>query len=168
MQDQCRRAIEHLSMHLQGRESNNVDAAIAHIQSCQYCLQNVGYLIRASSIAEEDTLSCDPCEELLPEYYDAVLDGHADEARWRPVVLHLQLCPHCAAAYAEIADMFAIGDGERGEEPPMYPTPQVALLRPVPAAPQAIHQRWWGWNNLGWLVVTFSEELLRSLPAPPQ
>jgi hypothetical protein len=170
MQDQCRSAIEHLSAHLEGRASQpaDVEAAIAHIRSCQDCLRNVEYLMRASSIAEEDILSCGPCQDLLPDYHHAVLDGHTDQARWRPVALHLQLCPHCEAAYAEIADMFAIGDGERGEEPPIYPTPQLPFLRPKPAAAQQTQQPWWHWNQFGRLVIAFSEELLRSLPPPPQ
>jgi hypothetical protein len=124
--------------------------------------------MRASSIAEEDPLSCGPCQDLLPEYHDAVLDGRTGEARWHPVALHLQLCPHCAAAYAEIADMFAIADGVRGEEPPIYPAPQLAFLRPKPAASQPAQQRWWHWNQLGRLVIALSDELLRGLPSPQQ
>jgi hypothetical protein len=170
MQDECRSAIEHLSVHLEGRASQptDVEAAIAHIRSCQDCLLSVNQLMRASSIAEEDILNCGPCQDLLPDYYDAVQDGHADQALWRSVALHLQLCPHCEAVYAEITDMFAIADGKHGEEPPIYPTPQLSFLPTKRDKAEQAKQPWWHWNPLGQLVIALSEELLRSLPPPPR
>lgn len=170
MRDECRRAIEHLSMHLAGSESQPVEvrAAIAHIQSCQECLRNTQALLQALSITEEDTLSCAACQELLPDYHHALSEGQADAARWHPLARHLQVCPHCAIVYAELAAMVAIGDDDQAEAPAAYPTPQLSFLRPKPAITPTGQQAWWHWNQQGRLVITPSAELLRSLPPPPQ
>jgi hypothetical protein len=128
----CRAAIEHLLAYLDDPKLHRAEAdvAISHIRTCPYCESRVGHLIRALITDEEDPLTCQECQDLLPDYLQAEREGQAHEERWHAVALHLETCPHCAAEYATLSDLVALAYGERGVEPPRYPVPKLAFLHP--------------------------------------
>jgi hypothetical protein len=159
----CRAAIEHLLAYLENPNLHRAeaDAAIGHISKCPHCESRVGHLIRALTTDEEDLLTCQEFQELLPDYLQAEAEGWTHERRWRPVAFHLETCPHCSAEYATLSDLIELAYGERGEEPPHYPTPDLSFLRPEPFKIP------WRLDELvGCLIIEFSAELLRALQSP--
>lgn len=160
---ECRMAIEHLLVYLDQPDSPSVEleAALRHIGGCSFCERHVGYLTRALTITEEDSLTCRECEELLPEYFQADTDGQASGVRWQPVTRHLATCPHCAEAYAAITDLTALAFGEKSADPlPRY-TPNLSFLgekkQPLPQ---------WRLDELGRLFIQFSAEFIRAWQSP--
>ncbi|MEM7131087.1 MAG: zf-HC2 domain-containing protein [Chloroflexota bacterium] len=57
----------------------------------------------------EDTLTCNECEERLPEYVNAQLLTGELSPEYSEVERHLQLCPHCASIYAVFSDQVREG-----------------------------------------------------------
>lgn len=159
---ECRLAIEHLLVYMEnpGMHHAEAETAIGHISTCPHCAYRVEHLIRALAMDEEDRLTCQACQGLLPDYFEAERLGQAHTERWRPVILHLEICPHCAAAYAALHDIAALAEGQRGAEPPHYPTPDLSFLR------AAAVQVPWRLDELGRLVVELSAELVRALRSP--
>ena len=128
---ECRKAMEQLWAYLENPDLYRAEAetAIRHVSLCPHCGRKMEHFIRALTIDEEDRLTCQECQALLPDYLQAERDGQAGGARWRPVVLHLEVCPHCSEEYATLSELLELAHGERGEEPPDYPVPDLSFLR---------------------------------------
>lgn len=124
------------------------------------------YLMRALNAHAEDQLTCQECQNRLPDYIVAVQNDQTDAACWRPVLLHLTTCPHCAAVYADLIALMALAEGEEGIPPDHVPIPDLTFLNPVrdmaSSAPKP-----WHWNDLGHMVITFSADLIRMLHMSP-
>lgn len=164
----CRLAIEQLLAYWENpdRHRAQADAAISHISKCPHCEGRIGYLVRALTTDEEDSLTCQECQDLLPDYLGAEVEGQTHKARWRPVAFHLETCPHCSAEYATLSDLLELAHGGRGEEPPDYPAPDLSFLRQEEdrlPQPTGIP---WRLDELGRLIIEFSAELLRTLQPP--
>ncbi|NJN66066.1 MAG: hypothetical protein HC884_04785 [Chloroflexaceae bacterium] len=142
---------------------SEVDEAIAHICASPATMRRVGHLVRALLIPEEDQLTCEECQDELPEYVQVQEEGRATAPRWRPVALHLDLCPHCTEMYGELRDLVTFAESEQGENPPAYPTFSMPFLQST--TPQ---KRTWRLDDLGRLIIAFSADLLRTLPPPAQ
>lgn len=167
----CRMAVEYLLAYLEDPNQHRaeVDAAITHIRTCSDCQSRVGYLLRALTTTEEDTLTCQECEDLLPEYLHAETIGQATGVRWRPVARHLDMCPHCSAEFADLFEMYALAYGEAGgETPPSYPAVDLSFLREkkveLPASQGDIRSHYL--DELGHLIIQFSAELINSWQPP--
>ena len=165
----CRAALGHLVAYLEDSESHRAElvSAFSHIQGCPHCESRIGHLVRALAMDKEDRLTCQECEDLLPEYLQAEIDGQAEEEQWGLVAYHLQTCPRCSEAYATLSDLLELAYGERGEEPPCYPTPDLSFLGgsgSIPSQPVSVH---WHLDEWGRLIIEFSAELLRTLRLPP-
>lgn len=163
----CRMAIEHLLTYLDQPDLHQAElnAALRHIAACRSCERRTGYLVRALNTPEEDTLTCRECEELLPEYYQAEIEGQAAGARWRPVARHLATCPHCSAAYATLTDLSALAFGERGASPPSYPPLDLSFLSEKKAeSPQSMSL--WRLDEWGRLLIQLSDELIHAWQPP--
>jgi tetratricopeptide (TPR) repeat protein len=162
----CHAAIEQLLDYWENPDQHRAeaDAAISHIKKCPHCESRMGHLIRALTTDEEDSLTCQECQDLLADYLQAEAEGWAHEERWRPVAFHLETCPHCSAAYASLSDLIALAYGERGEEPPRYPVPELSFLRQDrPPQPVSIPRRL---DELGRLIIEFFAEFVRALQPP--
>lgn len=165
---ECRRAIAQVRAYLEAGDAqpSAPDAALRHLHGCPHCSSSMQHLLRAIAAKDEDPLTCAACQDTLPEYHLALMDGVADQATWQPVRRHLATCPACAATYDALADLANLAFGEQAVEPPSYPTPALPFLRPAPT-PDAQHA--WSVNDLGQLIIQFSADLLRRLAAtPPQ
>lgn len=168
----CHTAVEALLAYLdrsgshvrssRGDREDSVADAISHITHCPQCERRVGHLIRALVSDKDDLLTCQECEDLLPEYMQAEEMGEASGARWRAMAFHLETCPHCSAAHAKLGEFAELAWGERGEEPAQYPVPDLSFLRSTKSASRVP----WRINEWGSLVIEFSSELLRSLRPP--
>lgn len=161
-------AVERLLAYLEDPDLHRAEAeaAVSHMSECPYCEGRIAHLIRALTTQEEDRLACQECQDLLPEYLQAEMDGRAHEVQWRPVALHLETCSHCSAVYASLRDLAELADGRRGREPPHYPVPELSFLRAEGAPePQPLKVPW-RLDELGRLVIEFSAGLVRALRAP--
>ena len=80
--------------------------------------RNADRLIRSLlTTDEEDEMTCQECEAVLPEYLLAEREGTSNLARWRSVALHLTLCPHCANELSETSELMALGLGSAVSSP---------------------------------------------------
>lgn len=157
----CRLAIESLRAALNGTaEAGALDEAIQHVQGCPLCRRRLGHLAAALARAEEDQFNCGACQELLPEYLLARDAGQAGAARWRPVAVHLRICPHCAAAEDELAALVALPDADEEAD-----VARPAASPEQPRGPQAAGSPW-TLDSLGRLVIALSAELLRAFQPP--
>lgn len=136
----CREVIEAFEAFLDDPEARRSEIAeeLAHFRTCPACRGRARHLIRllASEAVDEDDLTCQGCDDLLPGYLTAEALGDADAPAWARVVRHLAACPRCAAAYASLASLVALAYGESGAEPPSYPAPSLSFFRSrEPATP---------------------------------
>ena len=163
----CQLAVERLLAGLKepARQRRTLELAIDHMQICPYCQSNLEYLVQALMTREEDRLTCRECQELLPEYLQAELEGRAHEERWRPIALHLEACSQCAAVYAALHDLAALAEGRRGTEPPHYPTPDLSFLEAGRATSPALPRIPWR-LEAGRLIIEFTAELVYALQSP--
>lgn len=166
---ECRLAIEQLLAYLEDPDLHRAEAdtAMGHIRECPHCEGRIGHLVRALNADEEDRLTCQECEDRLPDYLQAETEGHADEARWRPVAFHLKTCPHCSTTYAALADLAALAYGEGGVEPPHYPVPELPFLPTKKAKPPQPAKVPWHLDELGRLIIELSTELVHAFQPPP-
>jgi hypothetical protein len=165
---ECRLAIERVWAYLEDPEGQRaaLTAAISHMGACPRCESRIGHLVRALAAGEEDRLTCQECEALLPEYLQAEMEGQAGETQWHPVTLHLETCPHCAEVYAALLDLTRLADGKAGAEPPGYPVPEFPFLHSREATTPPPLKAPWRLDDLGRLVIEFSAELVRTLQSP--
>ncbi len=161
---ECWPIIERLAAYLDapGADRAALDAIISHMNKCPYCESGVGRLIRALAVGEGDQLTCQECQELLPAYIQAEMDGYAHEEQWRPVVLHLEACSHCSEVYAALTDLMRLAYGDTGVEPPHYPSPALPFLQAGENAPRPPDVNW-RLDEWGRLIIRFSAELMRTL-----
>jgi hypothetical protein len=167
---ECDKALEQVSAYLENPDLHHAElqAALSHIRACPYCAQRIGHLIRALTTEEADGLSCQECQDHLPDYLVAEANQQADAAQWHPVALHLQTCPHCSAAYATLAHLTELAEGRRGVEPAHYPIPRLPFLQDKQTgSPQTVRIPW-RWDEGGRLVIEFSAELLQTLQSSTQ
>jgi hypothetical protein len=155
---ECQAAVERVTAYLANPQAADaeLDTALEHIRECPDCSSRIGYLVRALHTDAVDRLNCQVCEQRLPEYAAMTAAERAGRSG-RAIALHLALCPHCAAVYADLADLVALAEGARGQEPPAYPQPDLAFLGPAPIG---------SLDALGRLVIAFSADLLRTLRMP--
>ncbi|MBN1584734.1 MAG: hypothetical protein JXA89_28770 [Anaerolineae bacterium] len=162
----CHTAVETLLAYLDDSDSHirqgAVSDAISHITHCAECEKKVGHLVRAWTAGKEDLLTCQDCEDLLLEYIQAEESGKVDGPRWRAMVYHLETCPHCSAAHAELGEFVALAWGEQGKESTHYPIPDLSFLPPA----KDMSRLRWQINEWGRVVIELSSELLRSLQPP--
>ena len=129
----CRTAIAQLEAFLETPRARPVEIADAlnHIRECPACQRRMGHLVRLveGEMLDEDLLTCQACEDLLPGYLTAEGLGAGGAAEWTDVRRHLAACPHCTAVYASLADLAALAYGNRGLEPPRTPEPNLSFLR---------------------------------------
>jgi hypothetical protein len=118
------------------------------------------------STTEADALTCQECEELLPEYFQAETEGQVATPRWRPVARHLAMCPYCAAEYATLSDLSALAYGERGAEPRPYPEPNLSFLGPKKAKSLQSVKPFWRLDERGRLLIQFSAEFVNAWQPP--
>lgn len=164
----CRLAIEQLLAYLENPDLHRAaaDAALSHIGKCPHCENRIRYLIRAVTTDEEDSLTCQECQDLLPDYLQAEARGRTHEEQWHPVAFHLETCPHCSAEHATLSELLELAHGERGEEPPRYPVPDLSFLRRrKDRPPQPISIRW-HLDEFSRLIIELSADLLRALQLP--
>jgi hypothetical protein len=161
---ECRVATERFMAYLEHPDLHRAeaDAAMEHIRACLYCERRLGYFIRALAMAEEDELTCQACQDALPDFVQAGQEGQAGEAHWRRVARHLETCPHCSAEYVLLMDGIELAFGEQGVEPPRFPRPDLSFLR----AERQTARRAWRMDELGRLIIEFSAGLLRALQPP--
>lgn len=163
----CRQVTEDLLKFIRNPDLplEEVDAAMEHFRTCAACRRKLGSFGRALATSETDRLTCGQCQDQLPGYLYATQTEQADRAQWRPVVLHLATCPHCADVYAELSALHALAESARGAEPVAYAAPQLAFLQKKRARTT---RRPWRLDRLGRLVIAFSAELLGALQPAPQ
>lgn len=150
---ECRLAIERLQAALGGAApADALGTALGHFQSCPLCRARLAQLGGALASVEEDALSCRHCQERLPELLLARQAGQADTPEWRPVLVHLRTCPHCAEALAELAELAEL-PGADAEQPAVRQRGQLPVAG----------ERHWTLDGLGRLMITLSAELLRAL-----
>lgn len=164
----CRAAIEQLLAYWEnpGQHRVEIGAAVGHISKCPHCENRMGHLVRALASDEEDSLTCQQCQDLWPDYLQAEAEGQAHKARWRSVAFHLETCPHCLAEYVALSDLLELAHGERGGEPPHYPVPDLSFLHREPGRPPQPTSIPWRLDELGRLIIEFSARLLRALQLP--
>jgi hypothetical protein len=167
---ECRKAIEQLLAYVENPELDRTGAetAIRHLSTCPDCERKMAHFLRALSTEKEDRLTCQECQDLLPDYVQAETEGQAHAKRWHPVAFHLETCPHCSAEYAALTELIELAYGERGEEPPHYPVPELSFLRQKKDKLLQPARRFWRLDELGRLIIEFSTELLRALGPPTQ
>jgi len=164
----CRAAIEHLLAYWENPDLHRAEAeaAFSHIGKCAHCERRMRYLMRALATDEEDLMTCQECQDLLPEYLQAEGAGRAHEAQWHLVVFHLETCPHCSAEYATLSELLELAHGEQGVEPPRYPVPDLSFLGRAKGRPPQPVSIPWRLTELGHLVIEFSAEVLRAFQMP--
>ena len=164
----CRAAIEHLLAYWENPDLHRaeVEAAFSHIGKCAHCKRRMRYLMRALAADEEDLMTCQECQDLLPEYLQAEAEGRADDAQWHLVAFHLETCPHCSAECATLSELLELAHRERGEEPPRYPVPDLSFLRRAKDGPPQPLSIPWRLDELGHLIIEFSAEVLRAFQMP--
>jgi hypothetical protein len=165
---ECQKARADIAAFLENidQKHSQVEAAISHMSACSDCLRSANYLLKAVIVAEEDDLTCEDCQEQLPEYLFAQISGLPADPAWRAIELHLSVCARCAKIAAELAELSAFGDRTSGVEPPAYPKPELSFLRAESMVPQPVQARWWQQDQIGRLLITLSEDLLHILQPP--
>ncbi len=161
----CRTVIEGLLTYLKdpNRDPTVLDAIVHHVSTCPRCERKMEQFLRALAMDEEDLLTCQACQALLPEYLQAETRGQAEEARWHPVAVHLETCPYCSAEYVALLEMLDLAYGEGEREPPHYPEPKLPFLQAELTKEPPESGRAWYQDALGRLIIEFSAELLRAL-----
>jgi hypothetical protein len=164
----CRVAVEHLLAYWENPDLHRAEAqaALSHIGKCPHCERRMGYLVRALAADEEDLMTCQECQDLLPEYLQVEAEGRADDAQWHLVAFHLETCPHCSAEYAQLSKLLELAHGERGEEPPRYPVPDLSFLRRKQERPPQSDNIFWRLDELGHMIVGLSADVLRAFQMP--
>lgn len=127
--DQATGLLRRLASGDQAGEADSVAALLDHLADCPACLEEVAVLATAASGAPSRLLNeiygehgCALVERLLPEWAQLQLDGgdpaERDPAAWR----HLQSCPACRDALAELRGLLeAAVQGELGPLPSAQP-----------------------------------------------
>lgn len=117
--------------------------------------KNLTHLRRALAGASEDQMTCAACEGDLPDYAQAVVDGHHMATAWQAISRHIESCPHCSQEVELLVAMLHNLYEELPDEP-VLPTlePDLTFLQPtpVPSTP------WWR-DALGQVVIALAAVL---------
>ena len=129
----CHEAIEAFEGFLNAPEErrSGIAGALDHLSGCPACREQAGRLVRllAAGTADEDVLTCEACQEVLPGFLAAESLGECSGPECDRVRRHLEACPHCAAAHTSLAGLLSLAHGDSGAEPPRYPGPDLSFLR---------------------------------------
>lgn len=85
----------------------------------------------------EDTLTCDQCQAILPDYVSATVGvGAAALAPTEQVAVeyHLALCPHCTAAHQQVQAWFSQSLSDTIPTASPYPDFDLTFLTPQPTS----------------------------------
>ena len=108
---------------------------------------------------------CHLVRELLPEYATAEALGQAPEDLYPGVAAHLSRCLMCRAELNELRELILAAYTGRIEPAAAYPEADLSFLPRREPAAQAPEQAW-RIDDLGRLVVSFSQALLSALRQP--
>ena len=144
-----------------GSSSSYAGAAtrsIEHLATCDICQDRLHSLVGALD-GEEDALTCDDCQAEIPDLVQARLMG---ETYVRKVLLdrHLTACSYCAGQYAELLSLMQKDSEGVVTTPQHIPSPDLSFL-----PERGFSARM---NDLGQLVVDFSQGLLQALVLPTE
>jgi uncharacterized protein YbaR (Trm112 family) len=158
----CIQAAEILSAYLEDPNWHRAEAtaAISHVAACPDCRHNMDSLLQALAAEGEDQMNCDECETLLPEYLLAEEDGKSQQDRWRPLALHLLVCPHCSSEHTALSAMARMELEERGAEPARYPVPDLSFLSDARKKTAQSQADFWHLDELGRLIIRLATALL--------
>jgi len=164
----CSTAVQLLQNYLdQPNENGHLESFIQHSSACQTCSLDSSTILETLRIEAVDTITCQACEERLPEYMQAESEGVEGEAGWFAVTLHLKTCPHCMSEYESLRELIPLSTDDSSLVSILFPTPDLSFLKQgKPSHPRAAADFWY-LNDLGRLVVNFSAELLASLELRP-
>ena len=109
--------------------------------------------------------TCRACEDGLYAYAEAVLDNADADARFPSMRPHLDECPTCQTALAEMLALLEMERSGQMQEPPVSARYDFSDL-PVAPAPTEPAPRFWRFDELGRLIIQFSAELLQSWQPP--
>ena len=159
---ECRLAIEQLQTHLEDPENNHdkEKAALRHMLACSHCNHRMEYLVQAITTNEDDRLTCQQCQALLPYYLHEEPSQREEEPEWGLVTLHLKTCPHCANDYEILSRLTALAFDELEEEPLRYPEPDLSFLRSKPVEIP------WRFDKVGHLIIELTADLVRAWQTP--
>src|SRR6266545_2497958 len=90
------------------------------------------HLWRALKSEEVDRLTCQACQNRLPEYLLAETNQKTNLPQWRAMRLHLAICPVCSQARDELVELAEAGEGRPGLAPSFTPRPRLSFLSPRP------------------------------------
>lgn len=118
----------------------------------------------ALTSGQDDSLSCQACEEQLADYVDAEQQGQQHHPQFGRLRRHLQQCPHCAAGYRELRALAELAYGEPLAAPARQPSFDFSFLAAAHNKPAhnkpAVRSFWW--DDAGRFVLQLSQELLGS------
>ena len=164
----CSTAVQLLQNHLdQPDENGHLETLIHHSASCQACSFDSSYLLEALRAEAVDNITCQACEERLPEFVLAESEGVEAVHSWLTVTLHLKTCPHCAAEYEALRELVALSTDDVSSAPVRYPAPDLSFLKQRGISLPQVSGGFWYLNELGRLVINFSTELLAALELRP-
>jgi len=103
--------------------------------------------------------------EAMPEYAARRALGQQPDLSPPEAAGHLDSCAVCRSELAELAELTEAAYGGLLEPAPAYPKPSLAFLGTCPTPPDPAEQPGL-LDQLGRLVISFSEQLLASLQAP--
>jgi hypothetical protein len=118
---------------------------------------------RRLQAALADELTCADCQARLAEYARVGDLATPLSSELQAVAQHLAHCEVCSADYAALLALSRAGEADDLAETPV-PEPDLSFL---PSAGPTRAGFGWRWDDLGRLIVQFSQELLRAF-APPQ
>lgn len=121
--------------------------------------QNLTYLLRALDGASEDQMSCVECEGHLPDYVQAIADGHRMNAEWQAISRHIESCPHCSQEVELLTAMLRNLYEDLPDDPALTALePDLTFLQPATAPDTAPTAPWWR-DTLGRLAIALSAVL---------
>jgi hypothetical protein len=94
--------------------------------------------------SEPDAAACRVCLSRLDEYVATQLADEDYVARFPDVVVHLDACPDCADAYAQLYELELAEAADRLPQPERLPDPDLSFLQPQasgPLSPAALQAR---------------------------
>lgn len=107
---------------------------------------------------QEDELTCEACRMQLPDYVNAQIMGDELGENFAKLAFHLKVCPRCVQEYRELTVLTGQAYTELLPEADHQPQFDFTFL-------ETEKQQTFWWDDLGRLIITFSEELVNALQA---
>jgi len=148
-------------------ENDHLESFIQHSETCQVCSFDPTIIQEALQSDTVDTITCQACEERLPEYLQAEAEGVEVVAGWLDITLHLKTCSHCANEYKALQELISISMDDSSPVPIPFPTPDLSFLKQETSSHPQTSVDFWHLNDLGHLVVTFSADILAAFVLRP-